>query len=508
MSDSSTGSTAVLAVSPLTLEDIRATAQRKFPVGLLKGCRSALCLFGAASKGKCDLIHLLDAGVPHVTVIDDSSSRMAELARVFPAAWEYKVENCLAACQNLLAKRRLFDIVVCDGSAGVIDHIWEELLPYLGDLAVRKALVKLNDDYAALQGTPATPAGVASLAKQLHGADLVVDDLVLRSRGKGGTYWAILSKRIAGTPLVETAAGVRDRRTSQGARRFDEIAYGRAQCVLLDDQWGLHGCPQDAPCRDNINKFRINVVQKESQSIYRIYTSRAFSQLASAEIDRQKLAAACIDLQRFVDADEFLEAARNATSKKGRTNREISKAQRNGFYVRPFDQERFVPDLCAIHGSKEIRGGKPMKEHYVTAGDAKIVLPGAAESCHCQVHHNRFWGVFQAEPGHNQGSVVTDERLVAYIHLYRHGNHCWYSRIMGHGEYLKFGTMYLLHSVLMEKLLASRESGLRYLFYGGINSGPKDGSLRAWKSRNLFEPRYLIYDEAGDWKAQQGMHYR
>lgn len=507
MDESNSGSTATLRSAPRSLEEIRAAAQKHFPHNVLDRSRSALCLFGAASRGKCDLIHLLDGGVGQVTVVDDSSVKMAELSEIFPATWEYRVENCLAACQRLLAEEKRFDVVVCDGSAGVVDHIWEELLPFACDLGACKTVVKLNSEYLALKQSPATPAGVAALAKSLHGADLVVEDLVVRSRGKGGTYWAVLAKKSPGVSAVHSSQGAKAGRSAGGANAFHEIEYGRDACVPLEDLIGQQGCSGHAQCRETINKFRLNVAQKESQSIYRAYTSRAFSQLSRGEIDRQKLTAACFDLGRFADHSEFLEAARNATTKKGRTNREIGRAQREGFYVKSFDHELFLPDLCAIHGSKELRGGKPMKDHYATAG-GPAASRGAAAEGPCGVHANVHWGVFKPEAGYAQGSVVTNERLVAYIHWYRYGNHCWYSRIMGHGDYLKFGVMYLLHSTLVEKLLALRSGGLQYLFYGGMNSGPKDGSLRTWKQRNLFEPRYLIYDEAGDWKSPAGMAYR
>ena len=115
----------------------------------------------------------------------------------------------------------------------------------------------------------------------------------------------------------------------------------------------------------------------------------------------------------------------------------------------------------------------------------------------CPLHDKSFWGVFLPEEGHSQGDVVTNDRLVGYISLWSYGNHAWYSRIMGHGDHLPNGIMYLLHFSVVDHFLSRPGPRPEYLFYGAFRSGPKSGTLTEWKTRCLFEPRLIVL-AAGD----------
>jgi hypothetical protein len=85
---------------------------------------------------------------------------------------------------------------------------------------------------------------------------------------------------------------------------------------------------------------------------------------------------------------------------------------------------------------------------------------------------------------------MTGERLVGYIGLIRTGDSAWYNAIMGHGDHLRHGVMYLLHYELVGRMLAERPPGLRYLVFYQFKRRDAD-SLTWWKTLALFKPHYV-----------------
>ena len=108
------------------------------------------------------------------------------------------------------------------------------------------------------------------------------------------------------------------------------------------------------------------------------------------------------------------------------------------------------------------------------------------------------WGVFKSEEGHMQGEVETNEKLVGYIGLTREGDLCSYGTILGHGDHLGFGIMYLLHFEIMKSIMKVEEEyfkGIEYVLYATFLSGSRPDSGRntliPWKMKLLFEPIIL-----------------
>ena len=46
--------------------------------------------------------------------------------------------------------------------------------------------------------------------------------------------------------------------------------------------------------------------------------------------------------------------------------------------------------------------------------------------------------------GYQQGEIITNKKLIGYVSLERNGELLLYSRIIGHGDHLKNGIMYLI----------------------------------------------------------------
>lgn len=172
-------------------------------------------------------------------------------------------------------------------------------------------------------------------------------------------------------------------------------------------------------------------------------------------------------------------------------------ARKSDYICHAFDGRTFRPNVVEINHSMKFRQRQKMKGHYnrslKEAGGypSKYYEPIAPE---CPYHWAIMFGCFDRIKGYMQGDVVTDEKLLAYIHLVRVGNICYYSMILGHGNYLNKGIMYKLHLYIIERLLTKKEyfKDLDYLMYAGWDSGT-DG-LKYWKKVCLFTQKQLYYD--------------
>jgi hypothetical protein len=181
---------------------------------------------------------------------------------------------------------------------------------------------------------------------------------------------------------------------------------------------------------------------------------------------------------------------------RGSALRHARKAERAGYRCRRFVRELHLPDIVAINHSKEERSGGAMRGDYRSSleelgGAPTTWLP--VTSAECPVHYDTWWGIFEDKPGHRQGDVQVDERLVGYVLLRRHGNCAFYAKLLGHGNYLGRGIMYRLHLAVMAWLCGHADEqtqGILSLVYAGhYEGGP---GLWQWKRKTLFQPAYLI----------------
>jgi hypothetical protein len=181
-------------------------------------------------------------------------------------------------------------------------------------------------------------------------------------------------------------------------------------------------------------------------------------------------------------------------SHKGNILREIRHAEQKGYFCDFFVYQNFLPDIVEINHSLPIRSGGPMRGHYLLSldelgGPPKELLPFDPPKC---FRHFHVWcGVFLPVPGHMQGQQVVDRRLVGYVKFTRIGNWCMYNQILGHGQFVRDGIMYLLHYWIMKKLFSKEFlSGIKFVTYGGWNHGNE--GLIFWKRKTLFQPGYLV----------------
>jgi len=109
----------------------------------------------------------------------------------------------------------------------------------------------------------------------------------------------------------------------------------------------------------------------------------------------------------------------------------------------------------------------------------------------CIKHFGRNFGVFMDLPGHKQGNVVVNKKLLAYIGLIVMGDYSLYSMIIGHGDYLKHDIMALLHIETMRWVMQNTQA--KYLEYGQVGSGTK--GLQDWKRYFLFKAMSLNWEK-------------
>ena len=210
----------------------------------------------------------------------------------------------------------------------------------------------------------------------------------------------------------------------------------------------------------------------------------------------KRVVVAHIDL-RNLTLDTYLRNTRKKS--KGAALRQSRKADREEIVVSPFTRKTYIPDIVDINHSMPTRTGKPMREAYLKSikelgGPAKKSVPWSLPDC--PEHFDVWWGAFKSVPGYLQGKIQTDQRMVGYVDFRRVGNLAFYSLILGHGEYLKFGIMYKIHFEIMEWVLTSgldHANGIETLMYAGFNQGG-DG-LMQWKKKVCFEPCYLAYGD-------------
>jgi len=203
-----------------------------------------------------------------------------------------------------------------------------------------------------------------------------------------------------------------------------------------------------------------------------------------------------IDLSRYPTGDAF-DGALKARST--RTLGKIRKAEREGYYARPFLVQSHVHDIHAIRTSMPMRSAGPVLDYWLLK-PGKIATP--ATQLHdfgwptCPMHWIVWWGVFLPEPGHKQGEVETGERLVAFVKMWRMGDIGHYTEIMGHRDHLDKGVMLLLHRAIVRWLIGGdvpAGRGVKVLLYGALEHGR--AGLLTWKKRAGFRPARMVAAE-------------
>jgi len=196
-----------------------------------------------------------------------------------------------------------------------------------------------------------------------------------------------------------------------------------------------------------------------------------------------------LDLAACADRAGF-EALLRRHSK--RTLPKIRQAQRQGYQVQRFALPMHVHDVHAVKTSMAMRSGGPVLARWLlkpTDLAKPATAPVAWRAPACATHWTTWWGVFLPRPGHRDGAVQTDRRLVAYVKLTRCGDIVHYLDLMGHRDHLGHGVMPLMHAAIVNWLLDASEpaaAGVQAVWYGALEHGGQ--GLLTWKKRAGFAP--------------------
>jgi hypothetical protein len=173
--------------------------------------------------------------------------------------------------------------------------------------------------------------------------------------------------------------------------------------------------------------------------------------------------AALLALDEFDDVEGYLARLRSARKR-------VRRAERLGYAVALFDPNDRRSELLAIHTSLPERQGKPMEPSYLDA--AAVYATGG---------YVEYIGVFR------------NDLLVAYSELRYAGEMVGMNRVMGHGEHLADGIMFLLMAGIVGHVKRTHAE-TRYVFYD-MFFGAGDG-LREFKTRVGFRPHYVHWQRA------------
>ena len=160
------------------------------------------------------------------------------------------------------------------------------------------------------------------------------------------------------------------------------------------------------------------------------------------------------------------------------TRRKVRKALKEGYSFGLIDRDRYLDDIFAINTSLKERQGREMTEGYRSRPDPYGPLPDYA----CPRHQIRTYG------------VLKDDHLVAYTWLYQVGEMCLFSTILGHGEHLNAGVMYLLVAESLRDVMAV--AGTRYAMYNMHKSGTE--GLRFFKEQMAFRSCWVDWQRADE----------
>ena len=180
---------------------------------------------------------------------------------------------------------------------------------------------------------------------------------------------------------------------------------------------------------------------------------------------------------------------------KGNAVREVIKAEKKGYIFDFFNIKNHTVDLVEINYSMKYRQGRKMSTAYHKSVEEYGGIPSKLFDIQkpiCDLHYNKWIGVFLPDSNHMQGPINVKRRLVGYINLTRFGSIVIYGSILGHGEFLKDGIMYFLNQKIIDFLInhnKKNDINIEYILYAGWDDGGI--GLQRWKKRNLFRPFYL-----------------
>jgi hypothetical protein len=151
------------------------------------------------------------------------------------------------------------------------------------------------------------------------------------------------------------------------------------------------------------------------------------------------------------------------------TRRRLRRAQRDGYTFGPIERDDYLDDIFEINTSMAERQGREMDENYRKRPGPFGPLPEQP----CPRHRLCTYGVLDK-----------DGKLVAYTWVYVTGEMFLTSTLLGHGDHLNNGVMFMLIGGVVDDLIST--AGVTYFVYERHWSGTE--GLRFFKEQVGLRP--------------------
>jgi O-antigen/teichoic acid export membrane protein len=173
------------------LDDVRRESDpATFPRAAFADATSAACFFGAAFHGRNDAVHLADAGLADVLVVDVDDAKLAAMRAVYPPSWRFVVGDAYAVARDMADRGERADLVVADAWQSECARALDELPLWLS-VARRRVLVTVAKPWLDEHGLA---PDVGALQAWLDGRGIAasVEALHRRADWSGGTWWLVV----------------------------------------------------------------------------------------------------------------------------------------------------------------------------------------------------------------------------------------------------------------------------------------------------------------------------
>jgi len=196
-----TDTTAVPAV------DLRADLRARstlgaFPHDVLRGARNVTDFFGAGFLGTNSALHVADAGIEDVVVVDTDEAKLDAMSAFYPGSWRFLPADAYLVARMFretyhLHPPRIADVVIVDPWTQGIERAWRALTTWT-QICRGTLLLGVHEPLFAGRGImPRNAAAVDALIASFEfGARLPVVPtcraLHKRSDHAGGVWWAVL----------------------------------------------------------------------------------------------------------------------------------------------------------------------------------------------------------------------------------------------------------------------------------------------------------------------------
>ena len=173
-------------------------------------------------------------------------------------------------------------------------------------------------------------------------------------------------------------------------------------------------------------------------------------------IGKKTIGVALIEKEKFSSAAEYIQSVNGKNSAAYYSR----KAKAAGCVFTSINANDYAEEIHAIHLSAESRQGKKLD----TAYENKIANYPVDDN-------NLYFG------------ILKENKLIAYLWIVKSGDLLLMNRIMGHSQFLDFGTMYLLVTSFVE---FSYQLDSKIIMYDTMLGGTE--GLKLFKKRCGFKP--------------------